>query len=40
VDILYERFLKVADHKKVVEDADLSELANNYQKAEGLMVKA
>ncbi|MGN6531860.1 MAG: 2-isopropylmalate synthase [Ginsengibacter sp.] len=40
VDILYERFLKVADHKKVVEDADLSELANNYQKAEGIMQKA
>ncbi|MEO8820916.1 MAG: 2-isopropylmalate synthase, partial [Ginsengibacter sp.] len=33
VDILYERFLKVADNKKVVEDEDLSELANSYQKA-------
>jgi 2-isopropylmalate synthase len=40
VDILYDRFLKIADHKKVVEDADLSELANNYQKAEGFMQKA
>jgi 2-isopropylmalate synthase len=33
VDILYDRFLKVADHKKVVEDADLSELAISYQKS-------
>jgi len=33
VDILYDRFLKVADHKKVVEDADLSELAASYQKS-------
>lgn len=33
VDILYDRFLKVADHKKVVEDEDLSELASDYQKA-------
>ena len=32
VDELYERFLKVADRKKVVEDEDLSELANSYQK--------
>ncbi|MEP6950407.1 MAG: 2-isopropylmalate synthase [Ginsengibacter sp.] len=31
VDILYERFLHVADNKKVVEDADLSALANTYQ---------
>jgi 2-isopropylmalate synthase len=40
VDILYDRFLQVADHKKVVEDEDLSELANVYQKAEGRMAKA
>lgn len=40
VDILYDRFLKVADHKKVVEDADLSELAKDYQKAGGVMQKA
>lgn len=40
IDILYERFLKVADQKKVVEDADLSELANSYQKAESRMQKA
>jgi 2-isopropylmalate synthase len=33
VDILYDRFLKVADYKKVVEDADLSELASSYQKS-------
>jgi len=33
VDVLYERFLKVADNKKVVEDEDLSELASIYQKA-------
>jgi 2-isopropylmalate synthase len=33
VDVLYDRFLKVADHKKVVEDDDLSELADHYQKA-------
>jgi 2-isopropylmalate synthase len=33
VDILYDRFLKVADHKKVVEDADLSELASSYQRS-------
>ncbi|MEO8823684.1 MAG: 2-isopropylmalate synthase [Ginsengibacter sp.] len=33
VDVLYDRFLKVADRKKVVEDEDLSELANIYQKS-------
>jgi 2-isopropylmalate synthase len=32
VDILYDRFLQVADHKKVVEDEDLSEMALSYQK--------
>ncbi len=32
VDVLYERFLKVADHKKVVEDEDLSEMASVYKK--------
>jgi 2-isopropylmalate synthase len=32
VDILYDRFLQVADHKKVVEDEDLSEMAAVYQK--------
>ena len=31
VDVLYERFLKVADHKKEIEDNDLSELASAYQ---------
>jgi len=40
VDVLYDQFLKIADHKKVVEDEDLSELASNYQKAEGIMQKA
>ncbi len=40
VDILYDRFLKIADYKKVVEDVDLAELAVNYQKAEGVMQKA
>jgi 2-isopropylmalate synthase len=39
VDILYDRFLQIADHKKVVEDEDLSEMANVYQKAEGMMQK-
>jgi len=33
VDVLYERFLKVADNKKVVEDEDLSQLASSYQKS-------
>jgi len=33
VDILYERFLKIADNKKVVEDKDLSELAISYQQS-------
>lgn len=33
IDILYDRFLKVADRKKVVEDEDLSELANSHHKA-------
>ena len=32
VDVLYDRFLQVADHKKVVEDEDLSEMAISYQK--------
>lgn len=32
VDVLYNRFLEVADHKKVVEDEDLSEMAAHYQK--------
>ena len=40
VDILYDRFLQIADHKKVVEDEDLSEMANHYQKAERKMQKA
>jgi 2-isopropylmalate synthase len=40
VDILYDRFLQVADRKKVVEDEDLSEMANHYQKAESKMQKA
>jgi len=33
VDILYDRFLKIADNKKVVEDKDLSELAQSYQQS-------
>ncbi len=33
VDILYDRFLQVADNKKVVEDEDLSEMATVYQKS-------
>ena len=33
VDILYDRFLQIADHKKVVEDEDLSEMASSYQKS-------
>ncbi|HEY8658301.1 MAG TPA: 2-isopropylmalate synthase [Hanamia sp.] len=31
IDILYDRFLKIADHKKEVEDNDLAELAKAYQ---------
>jgi 2-isopropylmalate synthase len=31
VDVLYEQFLKVADRKKEVEDADLQTLAGQYQ---------
>ena len=31
IDVLYEQFLKVADRKKEVEDADLQELASLYQ---------
>ena len=31
VDVLYDRFLQVADNKKEVEDADLSALAKDYQ---------
>jgi 2-isopropylmalate synthase len=31
VDILYSRFLKVADNKKEVEDGDLNEMAKEYQ---------
>lgn len=38
VDVLYTRFLDVADNKKVVEDADLSELANSY-KQEALSIQ-
>ena len=33
VDILYDRFLEVADYKKVVEDEDLSEMATHYKKS-------
>ncbi len=32
VDVLYNEFLKVADSKKEVEDADLAAMANHYQK--------
>jgi 2-isopropylmalate synthase len=31
IDVLYERFLKVADKKKEVMDADLQLLAKSYQ---------
>lgn len=40
VDVLYDRFLQIADHKKVVEDEDLSEMANIYQRSESRMQKA
>jgi 2-isopropylmalate synthase len=30
IDILYDEFLKVADHKKEVEDADLEKMAKHY----------
>lgn len=30
IDVLYDEFLKVADHKKEVEDADLEKMAKNY----------
>lgn len=33
VDVLYDRFLKVADRKKEIEDNDLSELASAYQQS-------
>ena len=32
IDVLYERFLKVADTKKEVVEADLEELAKAYSK--------
>jgi 2-isopropylmalate synthase len=31
IDILYERFLKMADHKKEIEDKDLHALSEKYQ---------
>lgn len=31
IDVLYENFLKIADHKKEVVDEDLSELVQQYQ---------
>ena len=33
IDILYDRFVQIADHKKVVEDEDLNEMASVYQKS-------
>ncbi|MBS1653563.1 MAG: 2-isopropylmalate synthase [Bacteroidetes bacterium] len=36
VDVLYNEFLKVADSKKEVEDADLTKLAQQYQSASAL----
>ncbi|HSN07899.1 MAG TPA: 2-isopropylmalate synthase [Hanamia sp.] len=33
IDILYDRFVQIADRKKVVEDEDLSEMASVYQKS-------
>lgn len=33
VDVLYDRFLNVADYKKEVEDKDLSELASAYKQS-------
>jgi 2-isopropylmalate synthase len=40
VDVLYDRFLQIADHKKVVDDEDLCEMANHYQETESKMQKA
>jgi 2-isopropylmalate synthase len=37
VDILYDRFLKVADHKKEIIDTDLSQLAAEYQRSVSLI---
>ncbi|MDE3185824.1 MAG: 2-isopropylmalate synthase [Bacteroidota bacterium] len=33
IDILYDRFVQIADRKKVVEDEDLSDMASVYQKS-------
>ncbi len=33
IDVLYDRFLKVADRKKEIDDNDLSELASVYQQS-------
>lgn len=38
VDILYSRFLKVADNKKEVEDSDLDEMAKEYQQSPAMSV--
>jgi len=37
VDVLYSRFLKVADHKKEIIDTDLSQLAAEYQRSVSLI---
>jgi 2-isopropylmalate synthase len=37
IDVIYERFLKVADTKKEVVEADLHELAKNYKQAEAIV---
>jgi len=31
IDVLYQQFLKVADSKKEVEDADLQEMAKQFK---------
>ena len=31
IDVLYQDFLQIADSKKVVEDADLTAMANSHQ---------
>jgi 2-isopropylmalate synthase len=37
IDILYDRFLKIADTKKEVVESDLHDLAKNYKPAEALI---
>jgi 2-isopropylmalate synthase len=37
IDVLYERFLEVADNKKEVQDDDLKQLAARHQPAKTLV---